>query len=900
MPYGYQQYGGGFMPSKQALGNVGASAGALAGNRMSPETKQLMMQGLADWWDQTRGDWMPGTPLYIQHQWEGIMKDPSLQGQEAFDLDNINFQQRQQQLGALDFFRNFFGGQQAQAPMGGPMGSAIANQIGDNAIFEATNPMHQYYGLPEDYRTPGPRSTPFPMVPNFMTHPELIQRRETGGTVSPNPKLQELLQMIGEERGAGEVPIMAHEGEYVLNREATDMLGKQNLETLNEVAQMPRFQSGGVVEVPLTADGVWVLLGDKPYFVDRNNIPPGAVEPNPMLFDQNAAVADRQARDDAAAAPTSTDIAGIVAGGLTRPQVSAGSASPSRQQGTISPTFSGGRPATQEQWDNIAREEAIAAYSITPEELDIAIEAQNKPTLEERASAIVARMRERVEETGLDPMNFFNLQRLDRNPGVEMDPLEKALQEYSFQQGFGLTGDTWPTRDFGERPPQALTHQATPTRDSRGPVAETTPAPVAGRPDFTSPPKPGEKKVPQYPGPTVYPPPPEIGPVERNAVSPPQQGAEQPTRLLRPETEYRQKHQGLNLDMNYLQNASPDEALSYLYEVAQRRQNPQMTWGQRRAGAEEPLMPFTERLFGDMMQQYAGVNLMPEALQQAELGNQLTEQQIRQATTQANVGEGTEEAQIANIKANTGYTIAKTLAQNLENKFNTATLEGQKALFDYSLHQAGIVDENFALLQGLQLENLDANTQYLLAQAAALGAAGNAMLSMTDISKLLGEGYDIFNARADDQRQVVQALQGVMSGDSWGNLSTEQQGAVQSAISRANLLMEWYMNPEAMEAANIDDYIKQIPERFWPASLREGDDAGRRYSEERLNEELRSRFGFDMTSFNQMKAQVRADSQYRDLPGMVTGGSTQVRASGPTGGQWTGDFLQLLNAIANM
>lgn len=90
--------------------------------------------------------------------------------------------------------------------------------------------------------------------PNYPERSYYPLTRQQGGPVEGrmNPMLQAFLDMIGIERSQGEVPIRAHEGEYILNKQATKAVGKDKLNKLNKQAKkkVPKMQEGGEVEDP--------------------------------------------------------------------------------------------------------------------------------------------------------------------------------------------------------------------------------------------------------------------------------------------------------------------------------------------------------------------------------------------------------------------------------------------------------------------------------------------------------------------------------------------------------------------------------------------------------------------------------------------------------------------------
>jgi len=93
---------------------------------------------------------------------------------------------------------------------------------------------------------------------------QYFSQRRGGGPVEGrmNPQLDAILRMIGIERSMGEVPIRAHEGEYVMNKDAVKAMGPNTLDRINRQARTgnlpkkaamgfaPKMQEGGLVVDP--------------------------------------------------------------------------------------------------------------------------------------------------------------------------------------------------------------------------------------------------------------------------------------------------------------------------------------------------------------------------------------------------------------------------------------------------------------------------------------------------------------------------------------------------------------------------------------------------------------------------------------------------------------------------
>ena len=88
-----------------------------------------------------------------------------------------------------------------------------------------------------------PQQNPFAQMLG-MPQQGPIKRYENGGQVSG---LDQLRELMGLDRG--EVPIIAHEGEYVLNNNAVNTIGAENLDTFNNLMrQAPHYANGGTVD----------------------------------------------------------------------------------------------------------------------------------------------------------------------------------------------------------------------------------------------------------------------------------------------------------------------------------------------------------------------------------------------------------------------------------------------------------------------------------------------------------------------------------------------------------------------------------------------------------------------------------------------------------------------------
>ena len=67
------------------------------------------------------------------------------------------------------------------------------------------------------------------------------------------PNYEELLKKSRGYAAGGEIPIMAQEGEYVINKNSAQDIGYHNLEKFNKggltaLKKLPKYHSGGVVQ----------------------------------------------------------------------------------------------------------------------------------------------------------------------------------------------------------------------------------------------------------------------------------------------------------------------------------------------------------------------------------------------------------------------------------------------------------------------------------------------------------------------------------------------------------------------------------------------------------------------------------------------------------------------------
>lgn len=817
MPYYYQQYGGGFIPSEGALTDAAKMFGDNLGQRLNPGVRQDIITHMQDWYDPKTGAFMPGWPgRMLNRNYDIVPQNPALSGLAATNLNNVQFVGKNDPQGFIQAFleRLFGGGGTPAAPPVGREGGSASGGGGS---------------------------------PSYLTQGYY----ENGGPVKQkNPQLASLVDMINMERSQGAVPIMAHNGEFVMNKEATQMLGPQRLDAINQIAQMPQYETGGFVnQTSVSPGGQWLEVPNQGWYYVANQDAAGFMQ---------ATGARRRTGAMPPNGANAWDLSGIPAsGGLSAPEV--------QRLINLNPVSNFIIPS----------QETPTTFAATEKNLPVPpVPGPGNGNGMYQDAGVLAQGNAMNEQ-----------QALEAAAGRRAMPAP-AAPIYSTPVGNQATQIVPPTGGAGvpqaPTPPSPQTFNT--TNLSAGPAAIANPP--ADIPDIAG----VGTAQPSYP--------PMVQPTPTPQVTPPPEVSS----MQAPGTPFRQRHQSLGLDMNYLQNASPEEAMAYLYSVSQNRETPQLTWSERKAGASDPLMPYNDQLFSQMMQQYLGVKGVGPSIEQANLQNQLTEAQVRQANTEASVGENTQAAKER-------YINAQAVAQELENNWNTQTEEGRMQLFRYSLDQAATDNENYARLKDLEMGNLDAQTQYYLAQAAALSTKGNSLtlFSPGDYADMYKQGMDMYNTQVDNVQNLMNSLENVMNGESWGKLSRDQQDGVQAEYYKNSVIMSWLQDPQIMERSTIDEYIMQLNQRYWPANVGgTGNSAGNKAGE--LDEQLRKQFGFDQTSFSRMKDMVRNASQLRNFPQNVFGAfgvqvpgmgtSTPAASAGASGGLDSNAIIELIRSIA--
>lgn len=798
MPYTYQHYGGGFMPTKGDMTIAAQGIGGMLGQRSNPALLQQFLQNPEEWWNPKTDSFMDVWPgRFLERRLDTSYYDPTLTGLSRSDLGNIIFHGPNVEIDRQGQRKQLVD-RKTQELIAAGVSPAIARSTAER-MYPATGDV-MVAGAPPVGREGGTASGGDTQLPTTGYY-------EEGGKVkTKSQKLADLIDLIGMERQRGAVPIMAHEGEFVLNRDATQALGPERLAQINEIAQMPHYQEGGfITRESVPSGGKWLATPEGAYFYVPNNSVRSWVEGGARIVDEppNEAVAYNTM--DSAESTT----------GPNDPQLS-------RLLRTVSHYVI----PEEDRPGDLTPPEVEAPDALGPSPID--------STAQQLDTARIAETARQLEERE----NLSRLSGQPRPPDPTIAQRYAELLPESLQQATQIVP---PTGSGGQALPPPSQSRASTTRLSAGP--ESIEIPPAEAPDIrmgssrqTTPPMRVET--------------PAATPTREQPQEVPQAGVSAPS------VGYRQKHQGLGLDMNYLQNATPEQAMAYLYEVAQNRENPQLSWIERMQGQQESPLPATDMMFNQMLQQYTGIKSLPPALEEMEAQNRLTEARARESEVSANVAEETEDIRADLIRS-------QALAQDLENRWARDTYDGRRNMFDMSIQQAAIDNENYARLKDLEMENIDAATSYNLAQAAALSRTGSLnetiVLNPGDYADLYEAGQNMYDKQVDNLRGQVTALENAMQGDSWNNLSREQREAVQSEFFKASTMLSWLSDPTSMEQVTIDDFREQLRPKF--------QDEGRR--EEDWEEEMRRTFGFDEAEFLRMKEVVRNTAQLQNFPQTV-------------------------------
>lgn len=226
-----------FVPQYMTGGLTGIAPGLEAiakgiSGRMSPESRQTreLIDNPYFWWDYDQNKLSNAAPLSIRNRFSNVATPYTGANGEPLVYFGGTGPAPQS---FIDYMQSIPEAQipTAQSEDNSPVGDKLSAILQQISQYIASHP---YTGPDMSGR-----------------QQRLIDSREAGGPVenSSNPALDMLLQLIGIDKSRGEVPVRAHEGEFILNKEATQAIGEQNLNALNQQAmtRIPKRETGGAV-----------------------------------------------------------------------------------------------------------------------------------------------------------------------------------------------------------------------------------------------------------------------------------------------------------------------------------------------------------------------------------------------------------------------------------------------------------------------------------------------------------------------------------------------------------------------------------------------------------------------------------------------------------------------------
>lgn len=849
--YGYQRYGGGFMPTRDSVSFATRALGNLLGQRFNPDVQQDMIQNMSDFWDQRGGGFTGGWQgRWLDRRYDPHLLDPNIVGPGRYDLDNVYFYQAGQDPGMQHLQQEIQRRQEEQfrSYIQQLTESGFSPEESYNIATERLRPQQPApqrplggvgSGPPLSYYNPHIPSYCNPHIPSYY-NPH-IQQYERGGEIEPNKQLSQLLDMIGMERAKGEVPVMAHEGEFVVNREAADAVGRERLETLNKVAQMPSREQGGPV-----FGGARPETGQYHAEVDPNSGEGVLLQHGGQYFYVSPETADRMIEQGASSVPAAlaATVMNQMQAGYTPPAVQ--ESPPMTPSERRSLQWASGLGGESRQAEGGPAPEAIPGPGVQTFDNRAELRAHN--AVEEMLASLggsplgvlsnlfglsrIGDSRDNLLSTDVRPQTYEqHTQPLHAVPVSEEEIARQAIEESLREQG--VVQGTWVTR-----PP--VTREA--ALDSGQGEVHTPPADdaVAPRRDETTPEPPRPEPTPERPEETperIPAPEPTAPSVPTPAPRPPQEQREiPPPPPLMPGTPYRQRHHSLGMDMDWLQGASPEDAMSYMHQVAMNRETPQLTRQQREAGAAHPLMPYGDQLFNQMLGQYRDVATTPDTL--------------RHAAAQADTAEAGAEVATRTVDASVSLKNSQARKAAIDANFAEFSESMRRELLEYEVSQAALHNKNYQRILESNLANENAQTQLYLAQAANLQAQNDTLggLSLTDMLKLQGLGTDVYQSHLDNTRNQITALR-----QAYEQATKQQKGVIEDQLFAASLTYSWLVDPEMMEQQGLDYWFDQ-------AGVSQNT---RENNPERASADLVKRFGFTPEQLEQMRNAVRNTLRFR-------------------------------------
>jgi hypothetical protein len=504
-------------------------------------------------------------------------------------------------------------------------------------------------------------------------------------------------------------------------------------------------------------------------------------------------------------------------------------------------------------------------------------------------------------------------------PGVtpedveNMDPVERALLQNRAQHG--LMNGWWPnmlppastppppssppdlvTRNISaghegiqDYPEEPLDIRETPQPESRKNIPIETRNISAGHESIEVPPEPLD--IIEGGRPPVIPPQP--------AIPQPVTPSPEPAGLGGvPAVPYRQRHQGLGLDMDYLMRADPNAAMQYMYQVAQQRENPQLTWRQRQNGATEPLMPNDFQMFNQMMQTYTGQKMVEPTIAGAEADTRLTQARARTEESAANVAERTEDTAVQQAENTMLLTGEQVRGAKWQNDWNDKTEDQQIEQLELNLKLLRNDPRLSDRYSELVLDGLEADNRLALAQALAVENDGSMnRIIMMDPSAYLAAARADTNLLQDfivEERQRITAMTQAAK-----NASGSVKKVIEDQILEATVRLAFLSDPGSMSNLTYEDYLVNTLDNRAARKYQEAVAAGNEEEKKKWLERMQGDIDLSEEQFNAARDAAATIWDYNNRTNSYLTGGVSGEGSGGADTQTQRDLQELNEHFSN-
>jgi len=271
--------------------------------------------------------------------------------------------------------------------------------------------------------------------------------------------------------------------------------------------------------------------------------------------------------------------------------------------------------------------------------------------------------------------------------------------------------------------------------------------------------------------------------------------------------------------MEYLQGATPQDAISYMSSVLGSRSPAQATMAQR--SAMDPAgLPLQDQVFNQALAQYAGVALTGEEVTGAREANrfnletfeprkELIGAQADLAKAKATVAGQTTESEVLLAESQAALTTAQAAGQNIANDFNELTNPEQLQLLKDTVAQSKITTGLFQDISDEELANLSSRTQLNLAQALHYGDLNET------ITTIFSDPYKYAGLIQDGEQLVSNYIDNLIAMNNSliqtrEHLKPAGREMVDDQLLKNDIMMGWLSNDSAMMAATVETMAKDF------------------------------------------------------------------------------------------